>query len=277
MPAADAHVHLFANSYAGSWGPLVRNELEVYEQLRVPFAIERALVVGYEAEPRYSGNNDYILELARTRPWIAPLPYLEEQSPGVERLRQLREAGAFGYSIYVREQAAARAICAWPTDVLAELNRQHSIISLNATPAATAALAPLIDALEGATVLFSHLGLPGRFARTPTPAEVAARLSPLLAFADRPHVHVKFSGLYAISEPAHDFPHLVAQPVLDTLLTAFDVGRLCWGSDFAPALEFVSFGQVADDRLLAGLGEADASAVMGGNLQRLLPPPRDKE
>ena len=123
MPAADAHVHLFANSYAGSWGPLLRNELEVYEQLRVRFAIERALVVGYEAEPRYSGNNAYILELARTRPWIVPLPYLEEQPPGVDGLRQLREAGGFGYAIYVREQAAVQTICAWPTDVLAELNR----------------------------------------------------------------------------------------------------------------------------------------------------------
>ena len=277
MPVVDAHVHLFEDGYAGTWGPLLQSEVEVYEQLRVSFAIERALVVGYEGEERYRGNNDYILELARRRSWIVPLAYLEERPPSVDRLQRLGEAGAAGYSIYAPDERRGSAVASWPQEVLGELNRQAGIISLNATPAATAALAPFVDRLDGCTVLFSHLGLPGRFRQAPTSAEVEARLQPLLALGDRPNVNVKISGLYAVSDPAHDFPHLVAQPVLDALVAVFGVGRLCWGSDFAPALEFVSFGQVADSRLLARLGDGAVAAVMGGNLQGLLPPRRDKE
>jgi predicted TIM-barrel fold metal-dependent hydrolase len=277
MQVADAHVHLFEDAYAGTWGPLLRNEVEVYEQLRVAFGIGRALVIGYEGEERYRGNNDYILELARTRPWVVPLAYLEDGPPSIDRLLRLREAGAAGYSIYAPDERRAAAVASWPRDVLGELDRQAGIISLNATPAATAALAPFVDRLESCTLLFSHLGLPGSFRQAPTVAEVEARLQPLLALGDRPNVYVKVSGLYAVSEPAHDFPHLVARPLLDALVVAFGVERLCWGSDFAPALEFVSFGQIADPRLLAGLDDGGVAAVMGGNLEGLLPPPRDKE
>jgi L-fuconolactonase len=277
MPTADAHVHLFSNSYAGTWGPLLQNEVEVYEHLRAAFAIERALVVGYEGDRRYSGNSDYILGLARTRPWIVPLAYLDERQPSVDRLRYLQKAGAAGYSIYLREESSARTVSSWSAEVVDELDRQRAIISLNATPAATTALAPFVDALASCTLLFSHLGLPGRVAHLPTSVEAVARLQPLLALADRPHVNVKFSGLYAVSEPAHDFPHLVTQPLLDALLEAFGAARLCWGSDFAPALEFVSFGQVADGRLLSLLGDEDVAAVMGGNLQRLLGSRHERE
>jgi predicted TIM-barrel fold metal-dependent hydrolase len=277
MPAADAHVHLFPSGFAGTYGPLVRDEVEVYEQLRAAFAIEQALVVGYEGEERYAGNNDYVLGLARSKPWIVPLAYLEEHEPEVERLRRLQEKGAAGYSIYVRDEQTARRVSSWSSGVTNELDRQQAIISLNATPAAAAALAPFVDAVAGCTLLFSHLGLPGRFARKPRGVDVTARLRPLLALADRPHVNVKFSGLYALSDPAHDFPHLVAQPVVDTLLEVFGVPRLCWGSDFAPALEFISFAQAADGRLLADLGEEDTAAVMGANLRRLLTSRSNKE
>lgn len=277
MPLADAHVHLFSNGYSGTWGPLVQNEVEVYEQLRATFAIERALVVGYEGEGRYSGNNDYILGLAHTRPWLVPLAYLGVEQPTLERLRQLREAGAAGYSIYLSDEPSARAVSTWSKEILDELDRQQAIVSLNATPAAAAVLGSFVDSLDGCALLFSHLGLPGRFARMPSPAEAKGRLRALLAFADRPHVHVKFSGLYAVSDPAHDFPHPVVQPIFEALLEAFGVARLCWGSDFAPALEFVSFGQIADERLLAPLDERDVSSVMGANLQRLLTSRPDKE
>jgi predicted TIM-barrel fold metal-dependent hydrolase len=270
MPLADAHVHLFSNGYAGTWGPLLQNEVEVYEQLRALFAIDRALVVGYEGEGRYNGNNDYILSLARTRPWLVPLAYLEEDQPTLDRLRHMRVECSSVFCIYVLLESSARAVSAWSKEVLDALDRQQAIISLNATPAAAAALGPFVDSLDGCALLFSHLGLPGRFARMPSPAEARARLQALLAFADRPHVHVKFSGLYAVSDPAHDFPHPVVQPILEALIEAFGVARLCWGSDFAPALEFVSFGQIADDRLLARLDERDVAAVMGANLQRVL-------
>jgi len=277
MALADAHVHLFADGYAGAAGLLLRDEVRLYEQLRLNFGIERALVVGYEGEERYSGNSAYVLELARARPWIVPLVYLHHRDPSIEELRRFEAEGAAGYSIYVADEEGAHAVSSWPPPVLTELNRQRAVISLNSTAAATTAIAPFVDALGSCTVLFSHLGLPGRFATTPTRAQAAERLRSLLVLGDRPNVSVKFSGLYAISDPAHDFPHDAARPVLDVVLEAFGAERLCWGSDFAPALEFVSFPQLADDRLLSDLSSAEIAAVMGGNLQRLLPTVRERE
>jgi L-fuconolactonase len=278
MPTGDAHVHLFANGFSGSYGRLLHDEAALYEQLRHRFGIERALVVGYEGEAAYIGNNAYILDLARDRAWIAPLAYLRsDQAPATESLRRLMDDGAIGYSLYLSDAPEARAVGAWPQAVMRELQGQRAIISLNATPAATAAVAPFIDALVECTFLFSHLGLPGRFQHTPTQREAVARLQPLRALAERHNVAVKLSGLYAITEPPHDYPHTAARAVVDAVLGSFGPARLYWGSDFAPALDFVSFAQLADERLLADLSASDAAGVMGENLRRLLPPSRDEE
>ena len=105
-PAADAHLHLFAEGYeAGFAGPIGTGaELVAYERLRGQFGIERGLVVVYEGEPAYAGNNEYVLTLAGERPWIAPLAYLPvEPAPTVEELRRLHARGAVGFSIYLPE------------------------------------------------------------------------------------------------------------------------------------------------------------------------------
>ena len=98
-------------------------------------------------------------------------------------------------------------------------------------------------------------------------------LAPLLVLAARGNINVKFSGLYAISAPDHDFPHSAAKPFVDVVLEAFGPLRLLWGSDFPPALDFVSFAQLADSRLLSGCTRAEVDGVMGGNLLRLLDRP----
>jgi L-fuconolactonase len=271
-------VHLFAEGFSGVYGRLIDDELALYEQLRIRFGIERALVVGYEGEPRYAGNNGYILALARTRPWISPVAYVQvDPAPTVESLRLLQAEGAIGYALYLTEPHEAEAVAAWPRASMRELEAQRPVISLNATPAATRALEPVIDTLCDCTFLFSHLGLPGRFPTPPTLEEAIARLRPLLTIADRQNVAVKLSGLYAISDPAHDFPHSAAEHIVEAVLAAYGPGRVCWGSDYTPAFDFVSFAQLADARLLRGLRPVEINGIMGENLQRLLPPLIRKE
>jgi predicted TIM-barrel fold metal-dependent hydrolase len=253
--------------------PAGDDELAVYERLREHHGIERALLVGYEAEPRYAANNAEVIELARTRPWIAPLAYLAVRpAPTAERLRELRSAGAAGFAVYLPSEADGRAFGDWPAATFAELRAQAALISFNAGPAGTVAAvaAGAVDDLDGCALLFSHLGLPGRYAAPPSPADVRERLAALLALAGRAGVAVKLSGLYAISDPPHDFPHAAAQPIVDVLLDAFGPSRLLWGSDFSPALDFVSFAQAADPRWLAGCSATEADDVMGGTLLRLL-------
>jgi L-fuconolactonase len=270
---ADAHAHLFAQGYAGRLRSAGEpdGELAAYGRLRRHFGIEAALVVGYEGEPRYLGNNAYILTLARSQRWITPLPYLTlAPPPSLEALRALRAQGAAGYALYLPDQDALDALLAWPAAALAELRQQAGIVSLNLRVPGARRLDELLTALEGCALLVSHLGLPGRFARAPSPGAARETLAPLLALAAHHELHVKFSGLYAISDPGHDFPHAAAAPFVEAVLERFGPQRLLWGSDFSPLLDSVSFAQGADERLLARCSAAERAAVMGGNLLRLL-------
>ena len=85
-----------------------------------------------------------------------------------------------------------------------------------------------------------------------------------------PNVYVKISGLYAVSDPPHAYPHVAAAPFLEILFQRFGVMRCCWGSDFSPALDYVNFPQAADIPWLERLPRAHLESVMGGNLLALL-------
>ena len=275
MPSADAHAHLFADGFGGAFDgpPAGGDELAQYERLRLHHGIERTLVIGYEGERRYHGNNDYVLELAQTLPWIAPVAYLPvAPAPTVDGLRSLQTRGALGFSVYLPAQADGAMLASWLSETFRELRSQRAILSLNAPPPATSAAAEAIRGLAECPVLISHLGMPGRFANAPSLEAARLRLEPLLALSRCEHVSVKLSGLYAISDPPHGFPHAAAKPFVHALLDAFGPARLLWGSDFSPALDFVSFAQTADPHMLEGCSAAETEAVMGGNLLRLLRP-----
>lgn len=267
-PSADAHVHLFAGGYGRA--PAGEDELAVYEELRDRHGIRTALVVGYEGEARYAGNNGHVLALAAERDWIAPVAYLSlgpgEAAPTADELADLAAAGAVGFALYLTGAAEGRALASLAQRTLDELNAQDALLSLNATPAGVAAAGEAFAALEGCRLLFSHLGLPGRVTEPLSTAAVRRRLRPLLALASRPNIAVKLSGAYAIGP----FPHESAQPFVDCLLDAFGPERLVWGSDFAPALEEVSFAQAASTHLLRGCTSEEIQAVMGDNLTRVL-------
>jgi hypothetical protein len=273
MPLADAHIHLFSGGYAGRLGasPAGGNELEVYERLRANYQIKCALVVGYEGETRYAGNSREIFSLALERPWMFPLPFLTVAAPpAVAELRDWREQGAVGYSIYLKTESDGIAFGNWPVSALAELSAQRAILSFNATPAALAGAGEVIVAIDGARVIFSHLGLPGRSGITPTTVQAREQLQPLLELASHPDVAVKLSGLYAVSDPPYKFPNDDAQPLVDVLLDTFGPSRMMWGSDFSPVLDYLSFAQVADPQPLSACTPDEVQDVMGLNLLRML-------
>jgi L-fuconolactonase len=166
MPSADAHAHLFADGFRGV--PAGSDELAQYERLRRRHGIERTLVIGYEGQTRYHGNNDYVLALAQMLPWIAPLAYLPlSPAPTVDGLRSLRARGALGFAVYLPARTDASKVAGWPPETLRELRSQRAIVSLNAPPPAISQAAEVIRGLGECPVLISHLGLPGRFADVP--------------------------------------------------------------------------------------------------------------
>lgn len=269
MTRFDSHIHLFEHGFGGT--TLAGEEVRTYDALRQRAGIERALVVGYEGKG-FAGNNAYVLDLAGRHPWIVPFMYLElsPSSPqtGAPTTRAVVDRalseGAKGFSIYLDSSASGLHEVA--PDVWREIRRAGHPVSINAPAVAWNSAVQWAAEYEIPT-LVSHLGLPG-----PTAAEgaesAAEALAPVLALAHLPHVAVKLSGAYAI-DPV--FPHRGATDAITILLDAFGVERLCWGSDFSPAL-----GAVAPHELLElpaavhGLTTTEIAAVTGENLARII-------
>ncbi len=270
---ADAHLHLFRNGYAGLAGPkgVHRDELGLYEALRKRHGIDAGLVVGYEGHSRYRGNNDDLERWARRRSWIRPVAFVRgEPPPRLDFLAGLRRRGFVGLALYVPSASQARRVARWPRPVTDWLRRHPQILSLNARPSALENLRPFLERVQPHAALLSHVGLPGRHSEPPTLREARETLGPLLRLASLPCVGVKISGLYAISDPSHAYPHLSSRPFLELVYAAFGPSRLYWGSDFSPALEHVSFPQTIEALRSLGWPTAALRQILGANLRELL-------
>ncbi len=269
MKLADAHIHLFRHGYhrAGLPSLFGEGELQSYEALRKIHGIELALAIGYEADSIDPGNNAYIRQLAASRNWLKTLAYVEPQlMPGPDAVTALLDQGHRGLALYATEPARAEALLQWPRKTWDILEARRAILSFNARPLSIGILQPLIAAHPGIIVMLSHLGLPGKlFDRD----EIQTKLNPLLSLATLPNVHMKISGLYAASEPEYAYPHHGSHPAIRRIIDAFGSSRCLWASDFAPALEFVSFPQTIHWPGLSELTDTDRQAIMRGNLVRL--------
>lgn len=238
--------------------------MDVYESLRREHRIRAALVLGYEGEAAYRGNNEYVAQLAAKHDWIAALAFTPLDAPRVPC-----EPFA-GITIFLTTPEDVGRFAAWPRATFDALSSAGMIVSVNAVPETLARAREPLLRLEGCAVLISHLGQPGAYERPPADADVSAVLRPLLSLARAQHIGVKLSGLYDVSIPAHDFPHRAAQPFIARIADAFGSERLYWGSDFSPALDHVSFAQTISAVSDLSWSTAERTAILGGNLRRLL-------
>ncbi len=273
MKLADAHLHLFRRGYADRYGPAWahRSEVELYESFRREHEIERGLVIGYEGQPKFRCNNRDVAAWARKHSWITPLAFLPVTTPPSLKLLEARFRQSFaGMALYVLTARDAERLNHWPSSAFQWLNQHRQIFSLNARPEALAHFQPFLAKLDQCPTLISHLGLPGRYATPPSRREARKILQPLRSLAKLPHVGVKLSALYAISQPSHAYPHRSAHPFIRQLYDDFGPKRLYWGSDFSPALEHVSFSQTIDALFQFGWPAADLQRIMHDNLTRVI-------
>lgn len=271
MRRFDSHIHLFEHGFGGDRP--AGAELVQYERLRTVAGIDAALVVAYEGQG-FAGNNAYVLELAAVRGWIIPFVYLHLPGSGAEGVvppgsvqKQVEKAiagGARGLALYVEPGSGDLADV--PRSAWTVIEESGAALSVNA-PARVWAEAKSWLSAHNVPVLVSHMGLPG-------PGSAAEggvnedMLQPVLALAEFPHVAVKLSGAYAIDPRA---PHVGAAPVVRRILDAFGTERVCWGSDFSPALTAVDeTAMLALPAGTEGLTDAERDAILGGNLRRLL-------
>jgi L-fuconolactonase len=273
MKRADAHIHFFPRGYSRPDAPSLfgEREMQAYEALRVHHEIDLALAIAYEGDGGDPDNNAYVRKLAASRGWLRTLAFFAvNPAPDAAVVERLLEAGHSGLAIYALDRAGAQAVLSWPEDVWRILQARGAIVSFNSRPEAIAGLTPLVARCSQIAFLFSHLGLPGVIKSDSTSEGIRERIRPLLDLTSLPNVYVKISGVYATSDPAHDYPHAATRGAIASILDGFGPRRCLWASDFAPALEYVSFPQTLDWPGHQDLTEEERKLVYGENLRRLL-------
>lgn len=261
MKLADSHIHLFRGGFPGRYGPLfpAGDEIAIYERIRGSHSVETALVVGYEGAEWSRGNNRYLATLAKRSDWIVPLAFSHVcRPPKAGQIISWHRDGFAGTSIYVSGSEDAKALCSWPEQVLGELNSVRAILSINCPAGVVDGLRPFLEALPEARILLSHLGLPGRM------EEARKQLVPVLELADITHLWIKLSGAYA----CNGYPHPGLSDLLDALRDTYGERRLCWGSDFSPALDSVTFSQTIN--AIRDYPWQRPADIFGNNLRRAI-------
>ncbi|GAA1585059.1 amidohydrolase family protein [Kribbella hippodromi] len=265
-PLADAHIHLFADSFSLELRERhPEGELAQYEGLRSTYGIEDALVIGFEGDPRFAGNNAYILGLAAGRSWLHPVMYVDE-STNSDRAAALLDRGYEGISLYVEpSRCASTGWMGWANEIFALADARRSILSINAPAATHATIAELAGRHPRARILLGHLGLPGV-----APAPDSARLAATRDLVLNHPCWIKLSGTYACARPCDQDPHTASSAWMHWLLESVGTDRLIWGSDFSPALAHMTYQQTIALPPLQTLPPTAQTNIYGATLRRLL-------
>lgn len=263
---ADSHLHLFEHGFHP--GRDDEPDATHYRRVADQHNITRAVVVGYEGQVQFAGNNDYILGQAASDSRLIPLAFVDcAIPPGLRTFGSLRSKGFAGFSMYLPDQGPS--LDAWPDEAINALDAAGGLLSVNASAAALDRAADRLAWLGRTEVLLSHLGGPGAALRGATFETATARLTTVLRLARRPNVNVKLSGLYAVDR---DYPHHGATGVVQALLEGIGARKLVWGSDFSPILDAVPERHLASippwvERLL---DPDEARDVCGGTLLAII-------
>jgi L-fuconolactonase len=275
MKRADSHLHLFEHGYSAVLPDYCRrrqpSEEVLYDALARQYDITHALIVGFEGESDYMGNNAYLARLRGRYGWLRPVAFVAEPHRlTVDRLQQLRDQGFMGISLYRFSQQEVEQVQSTPPEVWNWITARRWLVSVNSRGEHWDGWPPVLRAHPDLRLLISHLGLPPAHATTPEKARAEALLANVLPLAAFPTVYVKLSGFYALSDPTHDYPHAQAFPYVELLLDRYGPRRLLWGSDYSPSLEHLSFPQTLGVlERMPFLPEADRRRIEGDNLIEL--------
>lgn len=233
----DSHIHLFERGFTDD--EPVDAEIAYYDILRDTYNIETALVIGFEGDRRFIGNNRYILGLAKNNSWIVPLAYLSPDSASARSIDAWVADGAAGFSIYLGSNP--KGVEQFRANVWKSIGQHSMVLSINSSPEGLNSLKTVIESAASSAILISHLGLPGRApggVRSSAESDLIAgqRVQQLIGLAQYENVYVKLTGLYAIDP---NFPHWGAQADVKKVIECFGLSRLVWGTDYSPGLATV--------------------------------------
>jgi L-fuconolactonase len=273
---ADSHAHLFKPGWAGELSDACRHvqpdEVTLYESLASRHRVKHMLAVGYTAEEWCRDNNEYLTQITAERPFIKPLAYVTSVAGlTIRTLERFASHKFAGIALYIFDVKVSDALLTVPSEVWQWLIERRWLISVNSKGEQWNAWRAVLDRAGQLRLLVSHLGLPPAAAAPPDSETARDAMKSVLNLAQYPQVRVKLSGFYALTNPRHDYPHRAAWPYVMSLCDIFGTDRLLWGSDFYPAMEYVSFPQTyglfAD---MPFLSAADREKIEGRNLIKLL-------
>jgi predicted TIM-barrel fold metal-dependent hydrolase len=274
-PRADSHIHLFAGGYQDksfvSRPGISIDEAACYDSLTRDHRVVAALVIGYGALDWCAENNTYLASQLGVYDWIRPVAYVAiDAPPAVGDLEKLQQQGFVGIGLFPVDSQGA-GLAEIPADFWHWLQERNWLVSVTCKTAALNGWHEVLERFPQLRLLVSHLGLPSAAASPPSPDQAKLAMQSVSELASYPGVSVKLSGFYAITTPGHDYPHEAAWPYVEQLVRAFGCGRLLWGSDFSPCLEWVTFPQTIDlFEKMPFLKQPDVAGITGGNLLALL-------
>ena len=221
-------------------------------------------------------NNDYVAAFARKypdriTPWvdIDCIWRKEHHTPGaVKRLNEeLDRNNAIGFTHYVGQQDGWFA-----TDEGREFFRTAAerkvIASLAMGPEWFPALREIAKENPTLPILIHHMSFPGNNNGVYNQND----LDELVKTAELPNVGVKISGFNYNSHKKWNFPYPDSQKLFKTIVDAYGVDRLYWGSDFPASRDMLTYTQAQEvlRSCVDYLSAAQKDLILGDNLARLL-------
>ena len=271
---ADAHIHLFERGFENFFPhrPGVQiDEASCYDSLARDHDVVAALVVGYEGEPCYAGNNAYLARVKSEYSWIHPAAHFEPAAPpAVSTLQKWKDQGFAGVSTVVRTENV-ESLPQIPAAFWNWLVDQRWLVTANLKGPPASRWQVILQRHPALRLAISHLGSPARTRETLTRNRAAKAQADLLALSRFEGVHVMLSGFYCATDPGHDYPHRQMWSLVELLRDEFGPQRLLWGSEFTSCLDWVTFAQTYGlfDRM-DFLHDEERAAITGENLLRLL-------
>jgi L-fuconolactonase len=272
---ADAHIHLFENSYWASFASrpgVTIDEVACYESLMANHDVKAALIVGQTDPEMVRKNTEFLKRVGPDLDWAYPAAHLADSAAAdTDWLKSLRDHGFIGVSMYNFDEASTAEVLAVSDEAWQWIAEHKWLISVNSEGENWRAWAKVLDRHTELRVIISHCGLPPAQAQAPSENVACKALDTVLDLAKYPQTRVKLSGFYAMTDPGYDYPHEAAWPYVQQLKQTFGVPRLLWASDFSPHLDLVSFSQTYGlFAKMPFLSDDDCTAIEGVNLLALL-------
>jgi predicted TIM-barrel fold metal-dependent hydrolase len=238
--------------------------------------VDQALIVCAEIDHN-PDNNHYIADVAQSHPDrlfqvfdVDSMWKTTYHQPGaVERLRiAARTWRAKGFTHYLKAEDDAHWL--YSADGLAffAAAAEHNLFgSLHCHPHQHAAIREVARRFPQLPILIHHLGHPR--------AGNNSHLSEILKSAECENIYIKTSGFYYATQQARwDYPYSDVLPIVYAIYQQFGAGRMCWGSDYPVARQFITYRQALEAfrSHCDFVSDIDKSEILGGTMYRLLNP-----